>query len=99
MRRRRTDLLDVLLELRAAEQDGAALPPGDMDDPGKPVWNGPTRPRNATGMDSIGFGCRDRGCRQYIAIGQSRKGAEFFACVACSIVFTDPGNASKPRTS
>lgn len=42
------------------------------------------------------FACRVCDCREYIAIGQSRKGAAFYSCAGCSRLFTDPVKAGRP---
>lgn len=46
-------------------------------------------------MESTGFVFRHCNSREYIAVGQSRKGATFYACAGCSGVFMDPTKFGK----
>jgi hypothetical protein len=86
----------VLLALRAAEERGDPMPPvqdGDLRGTG---WTPADAPGDAVAMEPPEFACRVCDCREFVAVGQSRKGAAFYSCTGCSRVFTDPAKASKP---
>jgi hypothetical protein len=94
--KRRDDLLDVLLELRAAEERGDPMPPVQSEDGAATGWTDDRQARDDPPMESPGFVCRHCNSREYIAVGQSRKGATFYACAGCSGVFMDPAKFGKP---
>ena len=43
------------------------------------------------------FCCRVCHAQSYVAIGRSRLGAKFYACVRCSVVFMAPEQFSKAQ--
>ena len=59
-------------------------------------WTVVDAPADPVTMLPAEFACRVCDCREYIAIGQSRKGAAFYSCAGCSRLFTDPVKAGRP---
>jgi hypothetical protein len=95
-RRRPDDLLDVLLELRTAEERGDAMPPIQSEGGAGTGWTDDRQARDDPAMESPGFVCRHCNSREYVAVGRSRMGATFYACAGCSGVFMDPSKYGKP---
>lgn len=90
-RRQRNDLLDVLLEIRAAEEGGQPMPPIQSVDYARTGWTATDRETDRSPADALPpLACRECSATVYIPVGRSRRETASLACAGCCLAFLDP---------